>query len=194
MTASSFGWLAHDDGERRRMMEVIDLFREKGTRRRARASDHPRHVRRAVLPGHQHDPVACPLLPLHSVDLPAARGASASRSPRAGRRARRLQAKLVESLKAGGEGTTAGLIGIDAGASPAATAEHRSTGPACAAGDPAYSRGRPTDTTRRSTRFYREGGRLGLRRGGAHRTGAAQLEPRLPPRPDDLLDGDDLRR
>ena len=31
MTASSFGWLAHDDGERRRMMEVINLFREKGT-------------------------------------------------------------------------------------------------------------------------------------------------------------------
>src|SRR5690242_8958754 len=31
MTDSSFGWLAHDDAERRRMMEVIDLFRERGT-------------------------------------------------------------------------------------------------------------------------------------------------------------------
>ena len=31
MTASTFGWLDHDEGERRRMMEVVNLFREKGT-------------------------------------------------------------------------------------------------------------------------------------------------------------------
>jgi hypothetical protein len=31
LTASTFGWLDHDEGERRRMMEVINLFREKGT-------------------------------------------------------------------------------------------------------------------------------------------------------------------
>jgi hypothetical protein len=31
LNTSAFGWLDYDDGERRRMMEVINLFREKGT-------------------------------------------------------------------------------------------------------------------------------------------------------------------
>jgi len=31
MTTSAFAWLDYSDGERRRMFEVIDLFREKGT-------------------------------------------------------------------------------------------------------------------------------------------------------------------
>ena len=31
MTTSAFAWLDYSDGERRRMLEVIDLFREKGT-------------------------------------------------------------------------------------------------------------------------------------------------------------------
>jgi hypothetical protein len=31
MTSSAFAWLDYSDGERRRMLEVIDLFREKGT-------------------------------------------------------------------------------------------------------------------------------------------------------------------
>lgn len=31
MTVSTFGWLDHDEGERRRMLEVVNLFREKGT-------------------------------------------------------------------------------------------------------------------------------------------------------------------
>ena len=51
MTASSFGWLAHDDGERRRMMEVINLFRERGTLDELRHRHDPRHVRGPLLPG-----------------------------------------------------------------------------------------------------------------------------------------------
>ena len=31
MTASTFGWLDHDEAERRRMMEIVDMFRDKGT-------------------------------------------------------------------------------------------------------------------------------------------------------------------
>src|SRR5688572_19144376 len=31
LTTSAFAWLDYSDGERRRMLEVIELFREKGT-------------------------------------------------------------------------------------------------------------------------------------------------------------------
>ena len=114
MTASSFGWLAHDDGERRRMMEVINLFREKGTLDelgigtiRDTFADH-------FFPGTSTIQTRARyflFIPWMYQQIEEERVPSS----RAGRRARELHTLLVASLKKGGVGTNAGLIGIDAG-------------------------------------------------------------------------------
>jgi hypothetical protein len=114
MTASSFGWLAHDDGERRRMMEVINLFREKGTLDelgigtiRDTFADH-------FFPGTSTIQTRARyflFIPWMYQQIEEERVPS----PRAGRRARELHTLLVASLKKGGVGANAGLIGIDAG-------------------------------------------------------------------------------
>lgn len=114
MTSSAFAWLDYSDGERRRMFEVIDLFREKGT-----VDD--------LGIGSIRDTFADRFLP--AISTIQSRGRyflfipwlyqmlERDRIPsaRADRQTRWLQARLVESLKAGGE-HTAGVLGIAAGA------------------------------------------------------------------------------
>jgi len=114
MTASSFGWLAHDDDERRRLMEVIDLFRERGTLDelgigtiRDAFADH-------FFPGTSTIQTRARyflFIPWMYRQIEEERVPSS----RAGSRARELHTQLVASLKNGGVGTNAGLIGIDAG-------------------------------------------------------------------------------
>lgn len=115
MTTSSFAWLDYSDGERRRMLEVIDLFREKGTLDELGI-------------GSIRDTFADHFFPAISTIQSRARyflfvpwlyqmlERERMPSARAWPHARWLQAKLVVSLKAGDEGPAAGLIGIDAGA------------------------------------------------------------------------------
>jgi hypothetical protein len=115
MTSSAFAWLDYSDGERRRMLEVIDLFREKGTLDELGI-------------GSIRDTFADHFFPAISTIQSRARyflfvpwlyqmlERDRMPSARAWPHARWLQAKLVDSLKAGGEGPAAGLIGIDAGA------------------------------------------------------------------------------
>ena len=115
MTSSAFAWLDYSDGERRRMLEVIDLFREKGT------------VDELGI-GSIRDTFAERFFPAITTIQSRARyflfvpwlyqSLERDRIPsaRAWPHARWLQSKLVDSLKAGGEGSAAGLIGIDAGA------------------------------------------------------------------------------
>ena len=114
MTTSAFAWLDYSDGERRRMLEVIDLFREKGTLDELGI-------------GSIRDTFADHFFPAISTIQSRARyflfvpwlyqALERDRIPsaRAWPHARWLQSKLVDSLKAGGEGPAAGLIGIDAG-------------------------------------------------------------------------------
>ena len=113
MTTSAFAWLDYSDGERRRMLEVIDLFREKGTLDELGI-------------GSIRDTFADRFFPAISTIQSRARyflfvpwlyqSLERDRVPsaRAWPHARGLQAKLVDSLKTGGEGPAAGLIGIDA--------------------------------------------------------------------------------
>jgi len=116
MTLSAFAWLDYSDGDRRRMLEVIDLFREKGTLDELGI-------------GSIRDTFADHFFPAISTIQTRARyflfvpwvyqALERERIPsaRASAHARQLQARLVASLKAGGEGAAAGVIGIDAGAS-----------------------------------------------------------------------------
>ena len=115
MTTSAFAWLDYSDAERRRMFEVIELFREKGT-----VDD--------LGIGSIRDTFADRFFP--AISTIQSRGRyflfvpwlyqmlerDHIPSARANAHARWLQAKLVESLRAGGEGEAAGVIGIAAGA------------------------------------------------------------------------------
>jgi hypothetical protein len=115
VTTSTFAWLDYSDGERRRMFEVIELFREKGTLDELGI-------------GSIRDTFADHFFPGVSTIQTRARyflfvpwlyqllERDRITSARAWPHARWLQAKLVESLKRGGEGPSRGLIGIDAGA------------------------------------------------------------------------------
>jgi hypothetical protein len=114
MTASSFGWLAHDDGERRRMMEVIDLFRERGTLDELGIGTIRDTFAEHFFPGTSTIQTRARyflFIPWMYRQLEEERVPSS----RAGRRARELHTQLVTSLKKGGVGASAGLIGIDAG-------------------------------------------------------------------------------
>ena len=114
MTASSFGWLAHDDGERRRMMEVIDLFRERGTLDELGIGTIRDTFAEHFFPGTSTVQTRARyflFIPWMYRQIEEERVPSS----RAGRRARELHTQLVTSLKKGGVGTNAGLIGIDAG-------------------------------------------------------------------------------
>jgi hypothetical protein len=115
MTTSAFAWLDYSDGDRRRMLEVIDLFREKGTLDemgtgsiRDTFADHFLPAINTIQSRARYF-LFVPWLyeMLEREHIPSAR---------AWPHARWLQAKLVNSLKAGGEGPAAGLIGIEAGA------------------------------------------------------------------------------
>ncbi|MDP9469638.1 MAG: DUF6361 family protein [Chloroflexota bacterium] len=114
MTASTFGWLDHDDGERRRMMEVINLFREKGTLDELGIGTIRDTFAEHFFPGTS----TIQSRARYFLFIPwLYRQIESERVPsnRAGRRARELQWRLVQSLQAGGEGSSAGLIGIEAG-------------------------------------------------------------------------------
>lgn len=115
MTTSAFAWLDYSDGERRRMLEVIDLFREKGTvDEMGIGSIRDTFAERffpaiTTIQSRARYFLFVPWLYqiLERDRIPSARAAA---------HARWLQGKLVDSLRAGGEGSSAGLIGIDAGA------------------------------------------------------------------------------
>jgi hypothetical protein len=114
MNTSTFGWLDYDDGERRRMMELIDVFREKGTVDelglggiRDTFSDH-------FFPGTSTIQTRA----RYFLFVPwLYRQIEEERVPsnRAAARARELQWKLVQSLKAGSVGGGKGVIGYEAG-------------------------------------------------------------------------------
>ena len=116
MSASSFAWLDHSEAQRRRMLEVIDLFREKGTLDelgfgtiRDSFSDH-------FFPG---------LSTLHTrarylLFVPWVYGRlEREKVPWAqvDARARHAQALVARALQTGGEGEAQGVIGIQAGES-----------------------------------------------------------------------------
>ena len=111
MTTSAFAWLDYSDGERRRMFEVIDLFREKGTvdelgmgRIRDAFADR-------LFPGTstlQSRTRYWLFVPWLYLQLEGAHVRSAD----ADRYVRKLQAGLVGSLEKGGE--SEGVIGIEA--------------------------------------------------------------------------------
>lgn len=112
---SAFAWLDYSDAERRRMLEVIDLFREKGTvDEMGIGSIRDTFAERffpavTTIQSRAKYFLFVPWLyqTLERDRIPSARAAG---------HARWLQGRLVASLLAGGEGSAAGLIGIDAGA------------------------------------------------------------------------------
>jgi hypothetical protein len=114
LNTSTFGWLDHDDGERRRMMEVIDLFREKGTLDELGIGTIRDTYAERFFPGTS----TIQSRARYFLFIPwSYRQIESERVPsnRADRHARQLQWRLVQSLKAGGEGPNAGVIGIEAG-------------------------------------------------------------------------------
>jgi hypothetical protein len=186
VTTSAFAWLDYSDAERRRMLEVIDLFREKGTLDELGI-------------GSIRDTFAERFFPAISTIESRARyflfipwlyqSLEDERIPsaRAWPHVRWLQAKLVESLKAGYEGSSAGLIGIDAGANlqrPPSIIYWAGLG---RLGIRTY----PGSADRYHTSldgFYRNVGRT-VRSEGDEVIERAQhnWNPSLPPSPDDLL-------
>lgn len=115
MTTSAFAWLDYSDGERRRMLEVIDLFREKGTLDELGIGSIRDTFAEQFFPGISTIQSRARYF-LFVPWLYQALERDRIPSLRAWPHSRWQQAKLVESLKAGGEGPAAGLIGIDAGA------------------------------------------------------------------------------
>ena len=186
MTTSAFAWLDYSDGERRRMLEVIDLFREKGTLDELGI-------------GSIRDTFADRFFPAISTIQSRARyflfvpwlyqtlERDRISSARAWPHARGLQAKLVDSLKTGGEGPAAGLIGIDAGANvqrpPSIIywAGMRRLGILTHPGS--------ADRYHTSLDGFYRGARRAVRSDGEELIERAQRNwnPNLPPAPDDLL-------
>lgn len=111
---SAFAWLDHDESERRKMLEVVNLFREKGTLDelgfgviRDSFADH-------FFPGTSTIQTRARyflFLPWIYLKLEAERVASAQID----QQARRWQAQLARALATGGQGEAAGVIGVQAG-------------------------------------------------------------------------------
>ena len=111
---SLLAWLDHDESERRKMLEVVNLFREKGTLDelgfgtiRDAFADH-------FFPGTSTIQTRVRyflFIPWIYLRLERDRVASAN----VDQQARRWQAVLAKSLAAGGQDDTAGVIGIQAG-------------------------------------------------------------------------------
>lgn len=113
---STFAWLDHSEAQRRRMLEVIDLFREKGTvdelgfgTIRDSFSDHffpgistlQTRARYLLFVPWVYQRIEREKVPWPQVD----------------ERARHSQALVARALQAGGEGDAQGVIGIQAGES-----------------------------------------------------------------------------
>ncbi len=114
MTASTFGWLDHDEGDRRRMMEVINLFREKGTLDELGIGTIRDTFAEHFFPGTS----TIQSRARYFLFIPWLYGQlERERVPshRADASIRKLQWRLVQSLQAGGEGASKGVIGIEAG-------------------------------------------------------------------------------
>jgi len=109
-----FGWLDHDEGERRRMMEVVNLFREKDTLDELGIGTIRDTFAEHFFPGtstiQSHARYFLFISWLYT-QLERERVPSS----RADGYARKLQWRLVQSLQAGGEGASKGVIGIEAG-------------------------------------------------------------------------------
>ena len=114
MMTSTFGWLDHDDGERRRMMELIDVFREKSILDELGLGTIRDTYAEYFFPGTSTIQTRAryflfiPWLyrQLEDEHVPSHRAAA---------RARELQWKLVQSLKGGGTRDGQGVIGYEAG-------------------------------------------------------------------------------
>ncbi|HEX5164137.1 MAG TPA: DUF6361 family protein [Thermomicrobiales bacterium] len=114
MASSAFGWLDHDERERRRMMEVVNLFREKGTLDELGIGTIRDTIADRLFPGTSTIQTRARyfvFIPWIYVQIERDRVPS----NRVDVHARKLQWQLVQSLKAGGEGSNAGIIGIEAG-------------------------------------------------------------------------------
>jgi hypothetical protein len=115
MQSSFFGWLDYNDAERRQMMDVISLFREKGTLDELGIGTIRDTFSDYFFPGTSTIQTRARyflFIPWIYQIIEAERVPSAQ----VRRRARELQAALVRSLRSGGMGPNSGLIGIDAGA------------------------------------------------------------------------------
>lgn len=111
---STFAWLDHDESERRKMLEVVNLFREKGTLDELGIGTIRDTFGDYFFPGTSTIQTRAKyflFLPWIFQGLESA----GVRSDQIDGRARREQARLAAALQAGGEGPAAGVIGIDAG-------------------------------------------------------------------------------
>jgi hypothetical protein len=111
---STFAWLDHDESERRKMLEVVNLFREKGTLDELGFGTIRDAFSDRFFPGTSTIQTRVRyflLIPWIYLKLESERVASAH----VDQQARRWQAALARALAAGGEGDAAGVIGIHAG-------------------------------------------------------------------------------
>ena len=112
---STFAWLDHDETERRKMLEVVNLFREKGTLDELGIGTIRDGFANHFFPGTSTIQTRTRyflFLPWIYQRMERERVPSAQ----ADARARRYQAELAHALQAGGEKDAAGIIGIQAGA------------------------------------------------------------------------------
>lgn len=111
---SVFAWLDHDETERRKMLVVVNLFREKGTLDELGIGTIRDGFANHFFPGTSTIQTRTRyflFLPWIYQRIERERVPSAQ----AGARARRYQAELAHALQAGGEKEAAGVIGMQAG-------------------------------------------------------------------------------
>lgn len=111
---SGFSWLDHDESERRKMLEVVNLFREKGTLDELGFGTIRDTFADYFFPGTSTIQTRVRyflFIPWFYLKLERDRVASAH----VDQQARRWQAQLAKALTAGGEGEGTGVIGSQAG-------------------------------------------------------------------------------
>jgi hypothetical protein len=111
---STFAWLDHDETERRKMLEVVNLFREKGTLDELGLGTIRDSFAEHFFPGTSTIQTRVRyflFIPWIYLKLEQERVVSAH----VDQQARRWQAQLAKALAAGGEADAAGVIGIQAG-------------------------------------------------------------------------------
>lgn len=111
---SAFAWLDHDESERRKMLEVVNLFREKGTLDELGFGTIRDAFAEHFFPGTSTIQTRVRyflFIPWIYLKLEQERVASAH----VDQQARRWQAALARALAAGGEGDGTGVIGSQAG-------------------------------------------------------------------------------
>jgi hypothetical protein len=111
---STFGWLDHDESERRKMLEVVNLFREKGTLDELGFGTIRDTFADFFFPGTSTIQTRVRyflFIPWIYQELERDRVSSAQVDGQA----RRRQAQLARALAAGGEGEGTGVVGSQAG-------------------------------------------------------------------------------